>query len=51
MVKELLCCVTPVITVRNSSCGKVMFLKVSVCPQGKGVSQQLLPSATVVAER
>ena len=33
-VKELLCCVTPVITVRNSSCGKVMFLKVSVCPQG-----------------
>ena len=26
-----------IITVRNSNCGKVMFLKVSVCPQG-GVS-------------
>ena len=25
------------ITVRNSSCGKVMFSQVSVCPQGGGV--------------
>ena len=24
-----------IITVRNSSCGKVMFLQVSVCPQGE----------------
>ena len=29
--------VTPVSTVRNSSCGKVMFLQVSVCPWGEGV--------------
>ena len=26
-----------IITVRNSSCGKVMFSQVSVCPQGRGV--------------
>ena len=28
------------ITVRNSSCGKVMFSQVSVCPQGGGVHPQ-----------
>ena len=27
-------CILRVITVRNSSCGKVMFSQVSVCPQG-----------------
>ena len=26
-----------IITVRNSSCGKVMFSQVSVCPRGRGV--------------
>ena len=27
-------CIFAIITVRNSSCGKVMFSQVSVCPQG-----------------
>ena len=33
---------TPIFTVRNSSCGKVMFLQVSVCPRWGGVSSPLL---------
>ena len=31
----------PIITVSNSSCGKVMFLQVSVCPQGGGAHPSL----------
>ena len=31
-----------IITARNSSCGKVMFLQVSVCPQEGDVSQHVM---------
>ena len=36
-----------VIIARNSSCGEVMFLQVSVCPQGGCVSQHALSSGGV----
>ena len=45
------------ITVRNSSCGNIMFSQVSICPQGGGVHPQAdtppgrhSPPPTVVAE-